>query len=130
VPIILKSGSLKLLEPPGSLQACNGIALALHDLSMGSILIRLRARCSGGLSYNAVQTTSDSPPSLLFNGYQNTSLGVKWPEYEADYSPSSTAQVMTEYFSGVKWPECEADQSHPNTAQVMKIFHRGKVAGV
>jgi hypothetical protein len=27
VPTVLKSGSLKLLEPSGSVQACNGIAL-------------------------------------------------------------------------------------------------------
>jgi hypothetical protein len=30
VPIVLKSGSLNLLEPPGSAQACNGNALPLH----------------------------------------------------------------------------------------------------
>jgi hypothetical protein len=30
VPIVLKSGSLKLLEPTGSVQACNGIALPLR----------------------------------------------------------------------------------------------------
>jgi hypothetical protein len=30
VPIVLKSGSLNLLEPSGPLQACNGIALRLH----------------------------------------------------------------------------------------------------
>jgi len=29
VPIILKSGSLHLLEPSGPVQACNGIALPL-----------------------------------------------------------------------------------------------------
>jgi len=29
VPIVLKSGSLNLLEPSGPLQACNGIALPL-----------------------------------------------------------------------------------------------------
>ena len=29
VPIALKSGSLNLLEPPGPVQACNGIALPL-----------------------------------------------------------------------------------------------------
>jgi hypothetical protein len=29
VPIVLKSGSINLLEPSGSLQACNGIALPL-----------------------------------------------------------------------------------------------------
>jgi len=30
VPIVLKSGSLKLLEPSGPLQACYGIALPLY----------------------------------------------------------------------------------------------------
>jgi len=30
VPIVLKSGSLKPLEPSGPLQACNGMALLLH----------------------------------------------------------------------------------------------------
>jgi hypothetical protein len=29
VPIVLKSGSLNLLEPSGPLQVCNGIALPL-----------------------------------------------------------------------------------------------------
>ena len=29
VPIVLKSGSLRLLEPSGPVQACNGIALPL-----------------------------------------------------------------------------------------------------
>jgi len=29
VPIVLKSGSLSLLEPSGPVQACNGIALPL-----------------------------------------------------------------------------------------------------
>jgi len=29
VPIVLKSGSLYLLEPSGPVQACNGIALPL-----------------------------------------------------------------------------------------------------
>jgi hypothetical protein len=32
VPIVLKSGSLSLLEPPGPLQACNGSALHLSML--------------------------------------------------------------------------------------------------
>ena len=30
VPIVLKSGSLNLLEPSGHVQACNGIAVPLH----------------------------------------------------------------------------------------------------
>jgi hypothetical protein len=32
VPIFLKSGSLNLLEPSGSVQACNGIAIPLPYL--------------------------------------------------------------------------------------------------
>jgi hypothetical protein len=36
VPIVLKSGSLNLLEPSGPVQACNGIALPLHLLSAES----------------------------------------------------------------------------------------------
>ena len=41
MPIVLKSGSLNILEPSGSLQACNGIALPLPllfeaDLNPGS----------------------------------------------------------------------------------------------
>jgi hypothetical protein len=31
VPIVLKSGSLNLLEPSGPVQACNGIALPYHN---------------------------------------------------------------------------------------------------
>jgi len=33
------------------------------------------------------------PPTLLFNGYQVLSLGVKRPGREADYSSSSSAEV-------------------------------------
>ena len=36
---VLKSGSLKLLEPPGSVQACNGIALSVVARLLG---LRLR----------------------------------------------------------------------------------------
>jgi len=48
MPIVLKSGSLKLLEPSGPGQACNGIALplpvyvlvsgVLHDLPISCTL--------------------------------------------------------------------------------------------
>ena len=34
VPIVLKSGSLALLEPSGPVQACNGIALPLPYLNL------------------------------------------------------------------------------------------------
>jgi len=33
MPIVLKSGSLKLLEPSWALQACNGIALPLLHIA-------------------------------------------------------------------------------------------------
>jgi hypothetical protein len=39
VPIVLKSGSLDLLEPSGPVQACNGTALPLYTIS-----VILRAR--------------------------------------------------------------------------------------
>jgi hypothetical protein len=38
VPIVLKSGSLKLLETSGPLQACNGIALPLSSLAHHSYM--------------------------------------------------------------------------------------------
>jgi len=34
IPKVLKSGSLKLLDPSGSVQACNGIALPLQSSVM------------------------------------------------------------------------------------------------
>ena len=43
MPIVLKSGSLNLLEPPGPLQACNGIALpSPYDKKPSSKLGQLR----------------------------------------------------------------------------------------
>jgi len=36
VPIVLKTGSLKLLEHSGPVQACNGIALSLHEVIQSS----------------------------------------------------------------------------------------------
>jgi len=40
VPIVLKSGSLNLLEPSGPVQACNGIALLLPLPSLFSLFQR------------------------------------------------------------------------------------------
>jgi len=37
VPIVLKSGNLKQLEPPGPVQACNGIALPFYPLNSPSV---------------------------------------------------------------------------------------------
>jgi len=46
VPIALKSGSLRLLEPSGPLQACNGIALHFVTLVLLMIVENLSARIS------------------------------------------------------------------------------------
>jgi hypothetical protein len=40
VPIVLKSGSLKLLEPSGPVQACTGIALTLPRYNRMNCLLR------------------------------------------------------------------------------------------
>jgi hypothetical protein len=37
MPIVLKSGSLKLLEPSGSVKACNGIALPFTVMVMSTL---------------------------------------------------------------------------------------------
>jgi len=37
VPIVLKSGSLNLLELSGPVQACNGIALPLASTDWGTL---------------------------------------------------------------------------------------------
>jgi len=39
VPIVLKSGSLRLLEPLGPAQACRGIALRLHMTNNNAVSI-------------------------------------------------------------------------------------------
>ena len=41
VPIVLKSGRIKLLEPSGPVQACNWIALPLPDVRLRANLIKL-----------------------------------------------------------------------------------------
>ena len=44
VPIVLKPGSLKLLEPSGPVQACNGVALELPFN-----IFEVQPPCSSGL---------------------------------------------------------------------------------
>ena len=46
MPIVLKSGSLILLEPSVSVQACNGIAVPLHEHSFVYRLYKVRRRHS------------------------------------------------------------------------------------
>ena len=51
MPIVLKSGSLDLLEPSGPVQACNGIALLY-------MFRALPCSSSGGLRRNCVHAAS------------------------------------------------------------------------
>jgi hypothetical protein len=49
VPIVLKSGSLNLLEPSGPVKACNGIAYTIEFnvhgfLHLGNVYIRLKVQ--------------------------------------------------------------------------------------
>jgi len=49
---------------------------------------------------SSLQTCPDLPwksPSLQFNGYQGSFQWVKWPEYGADLSPSSSSKVENEW---------------------------------
>ena len=44
MPIVLKSGSLNLLEPSGSVQVCNGIALPLPLTSVGGPFVKSKVK--------------------------------------------------------------------------------------
>jgi len=50
VPIVLKSGNISLLEPSGSVQACNGIAFTINFTTkydrQGSVTVYLRKYAS------------------------------------------------------------------------------------
>ena len=54
VPIVLKSGSLNLLEPSGPVQACNGIALAFN-----CICPLVKSACNMQLCCSMSDTTDD-----------------------------------------------------------------------
>jgi hypothetical protein len=45
VPIVIKSGSLNLLEPSGPVKACNGIALPFYITSTAKEKYRTAALC-------------------------------------------------------------------------------------
>jgi len=75
VPIVLKSGSLILLEPSGLVQACNGIALPKYP-------DKLR-----------------DPPNPLLNGYQGFP-GIMSPERKANHPSPPGSKVKNEITSG------------------------------
>ena len=63
VPIVLKSGSVNLLEPSGPVQACNGIALPLHEdrhtfaITSRSVLLRMRNVSDKSCTENQIYIT-------------------------------------------------------------------------
>jgi hypothetical protein len=61
VPIVLKLGSLNLLEPSGPVQACTGIALPLPNNHQVTIFF----------SFFYFLVLTDVLETLLCNGHQN-----------------------------------------------------------
>jgi hypothetical protein len=52
VPTVLKSGNLKLLEPSGPIQVCNGIA-SIHDISLINVDTEMtKWHCSGLVTFS------------------------------------------------------------------------------
>jgi hypothetical protein len=64
VPIVLKNGSLNLLEPYGHIQACNGIALPL-PLPYMSVSIRSTIRLSERFIWRIVKFVMKAVCNLL-----------------------------------------------------------------
>jgi hypothetical protein len=61
VPIVLKSGSLSLLEPLGPVKVCNGIALAFYVYSF-----LLEAEWTSGPYENKLQTYTKTSVTELY----------------------------------------------------------------
>ena len=51
MPTVLKSGSLKLLEPSGPVQACNGIALPFTNFSYNTVSTGRTAKAASGSQF-------------------------------------------------------------------------------
>jgi hypothetical protein len=108
VLIVLKSGSLNLLEPSGPVKACNGIALPLPSLSdkfgpgqltQYSDLLQAgksRARLPVGLRiFTHIQTGPGAHPASYTRGTGSFSV-VKWPGGGTDNLTSSSAMLEKE----------------------------------
>jgi hypothetical protein len=81
VPIVLKSGSLNLLEPSGPVKACNGIALPLPYLLMMSIKSARNMLFIGiKLKVNSASVTSqnlkETPANTKFSEVHVTNVGL------------------------------------------------------
>ena len=106
MPIILKSGSLNLLEPSGPVQACNGIALPLYrtrklqkapSVFMPNfidklILCQKFTQVETDLNCYWYYTQIRNLPSVLHSGA--ISLGEKRLEWVTDHSTPSNAKTL------------------------------------
>jgi len=103
VPIILKSGSLNLLEPSGLVQACNGIALLFSTVACVIVQFRL-ARMER--RYITLSTNRDIEYShelpvenssvLLVVVYKRWSLGRQQvvPQMNEDFGPCTDRHIF------------------------------------
>ena len=82
VPIVLKCGSLNLLEPSGPVQACNGIALPLYQVKREVLDDRPHFFWSYGWCFRSVFKNHYSSNTILWKSeYYNTTAvtGPSWP---------------------------------------------------
>jgi len=66
MPVILKSGSLSLLETPGPVQACNGIALPLLKVILLYIYIYYISQTQSAYERFSSAIISEIPNAFLF----------------------------------------------------------------
>jgi len=84
VPIVLKSGSLKLLEPFGLVQACNGITLSLyyslrsryHSCEVGVTREIYFTRCEVGITRCKVNVTREVGATYFELGIINCGVNI------------------------------------------------------
>jgi len=79
VPIVLKSGNLKLLEPSGPVQACNGIALPFTRLFRSY----LKVKCARSCAHDVTNTIANKFAFKTRNKRINNSL-KKSPSRDAN----------------------------------------------
>jgi len=77
VPIVLKSGSLNLLEPSGPVQACNGIALPFTVIQGNQLFICVIRDLVGSNNNSAGNLYSDTSANED-NSFRNHSLAETW----------------------------------------------------
>ena len=95
--IVLKSGSLKLLEPSGPVQACNGVALPFYLFLAVHFQHHPVAPMSCVFSYGVAMTGTDCPVCSNMFYYVFTTLKyfatLYHTRHEADRSTKSIAEV-------------------------------------